>query len=89
MRNKLSGKTIAIPIQTNVQRWFTGKLEIRQAIKLPGNMEAGEYELLFDLPHEAASPKGRAEYSIRFANKDCWEEKTGYNTFGHFATTEQ
>jgi len=89
LRNKLSGKVIAIPLQTNVQRWFTGKVEIKQAIKLPGNIEVGEYELLLDLPDESASLKGRPEYSIRFANKDCWEEKTGYNKLNHVVVIER
>ncbi len=89
LRNKLSGNVIAIPLQTSVQRWFTGKVEIKQSIILPVGIEVGEYELLLNLPDEYASLKGRAEYSIRCANKDCWEEMTGYNKLNHVVTIKR
>ena len=42
-------------------------------------MAAGRYDLLLDLPDPYPSIAQRPEYSIRLANEDCWEEKTGYN----------
>lgn len=59
--------------------WFSGNHEITEKIKLPQKMETGEYEVLLFLPDPAQSLYEHPEYSIRMANKDTWEEKTGYN----------
>ena len=43
------------------------------------NMLKGKYDLLLFLPDKYASIASRPEYAIRIANKDMWENSTGYN----------
>ena len=59
--------------------WFSGSHEVKEKIKLPEKMKVGEYEVLLYLPDPAGSLYERPEYAIRLANKDIWEENTGYN----------
>ena len=40
---------------------------------------AGEYKVYLYLPDPKPSIAKDPRYAIRLANKDCWEEKTGYN----------
>lgn len=39
----------------------------------------GQYKLYLNLPDPYASLHSDPRYSIRLANLDCWDEKTGYN----------
>ena len=39
----------------------------------------GEYKLYMNLPDPYESLHNDPRYSIRLANKDCWDEATGYN----------
>jgi hypothetical protein len=59
--------------------WFSGDNEVKEKIVLPENMEAGEYEVILFLPDATESLSKRPEYAIRLANKEIWEESTGYN----------
>lgn len=40
---------------------------------------AGEYNVYLYLPDPKSSLAADPRYAIRLANKDCWDEKTGYN----------
>ena len=59
--------------------WFSGSHEIKEKINLPASIKSGEYEVVLFLPDPTESLRQRPEYAIRLANKDIWEEKTGYN----------
>lgn len=59
--------------------WFSGTHEIKEKIKLPQKIEAGQYEVLLYLPDPTQSLYERPEYAIRMANQDTWEQATGYN----------
>lgn len=59
--------------------WFSGIHEVKEIIKLPKQMNTGEYEVLFFLPDPTESLYDRPAYAIRFANQDIWEEETGYH----------
>ena len=59
--------------------WFSGVHDVKEEIKLPGNMAPGGYQVLLSLPDPATLLYNRPEYSIRLANKDIWEVSTGYN----------
>lgn len=41
--------------------------------------KAGEYKIYLNLPDPKPTLAGNPKFSIRLANKDCWDEKTGYN----------
>lgn len=59
--------------------WMAGeKRVVNLSCKLDAGMK-GEYKLYLNLPDPYASLHDDPRYSIRLANKDCWDEKTGYN----------
>ena len=51
-------------------------------VALPGNLPAGDYQLLLFLPDAEPSLAARADYAVRLANKNMWETTTGYNNLG-------
>lgn len=61
------GETKAVPVKATI----------------PRNLPGGKYELLLNLPDPYPSLAQRPEYSIRLANKNLWEEKTGFNKLNH------
>jgi hypothetical protein len=79
LRNHATGSELALPCPADPRKWFSGDFEWDGAVQLPAGMAAGQYDLLLDLPDSYPSIAHRPEYSIRLANEDCWEEKTGYN----------
>lgn len=83
LRNKVSGKVLALPFNTQIQKWFTGKILLTQSFHLPSTVSAGEYELLLNLPDGYKSLQTNPVYSIRLANEGLWEEVTGYNKLQH------
>jgi hypothetical protein len=86
LRNTANGNITRLKINTDVRRWFSGEISLKQTIQLPAAVKAGEYEILLALPDEAVLINARPEYSIRFANEDVWEETTGYNKLNHTIT---
>ena len=56
--------------------------EVVAAIGIPKDMPNGEYELYLNLPDPEETLYANPDYSIRLANKDVWEETTGYNKLG-------
>lgn len=72
-------QTFPISIDTDIRKWFTGKIKLDAVIKLPSNIPAGTYELLLYMPDKYNSISKRPEYAIRLANENVWEEATGYN----------
>ena len=83
LRNRSSKEIYGIPLKSNVQKWFSGKIVINENIALPKEITAGQYEILLHLPDEAPSLQNRPAYSIRFANEQVWEPETGYNNLNH------
>ncbi len=60
--------------------WFEKSVNtIDTTITLPAGLAAGEYKLYLNLPDGYASLAKDPKYSIRLANNDVWDEKTGYN----------
>lgn len=57
--------------------WFTDEMQTIEAAFRPE--KAGEYKLYLNLPDPKPNLRNNPRYSIRLANKDCWEEETGYN----------
>ena len=53
---------------------------------MPADIPSGTYELLLNLPDPYLSLHDRPEYSIRLANQNTWEEKTGFNSLLHQIT---
>ncbi|RYY34711.1 MAG: DUF4832 domain-containing protein, partial [Sphingobacteriaceae bacterium] len=83
LRNKSNGEVKSIDLATDVRKWYSGAVKVEEAVKIPSDFPAGEYELLLSLPDEYASIAARPEYSIRLANDGVWEAETGYNKLNH------
>jgi hypothetical protein len=64
--------------------WFSGgTYEIDFNINVPAEVPEGMYEILLALPDPMPRLKDNPEFSIRFGNKDVWEENTGFNKLNH------
>ena len=72
---------ISLPLTADPRRWRpNGRLGIiNEQIELPADLPEGKYHLYLYLPdrHEkiAADPR----YAVQIANKDMWDETTGFN----------
>ncbi len=88
LRDSTTGKSIAFEFNTRIQKWFTGSIVLSQHFEIPASFERGKYELLINLPDPYKNLQKNPAYSIRLANKDLWEEATGYNSLGHSIRVE-
>jgi hypothetical protein len=82
LRNKQTGKIVAVNFSTQIQKWFTGDVLLKQHFALPREVTPGTWELLLDLPDGYASLQTNPLYSIRLANENTWEPATGFNKLG-------
>ncbi len=72
-------------VADDVRRLLPPSAESRKtiaSIALPGTMAKGEYDVFLNLPDRAATLSSIPEFSIRLANKNMWQESTGYNQLG-------
>ncbi|MBC3541993.1 DUF4832 domain-containing protein [Rufibacter sediminis] len=83
LRNKKTGQLHALPLATEIRKWFPGQVTVSEELMLPANLPKGEYDLLLNLPDSYESLAKRPEYSIRLANNDVWEGSTGFNRLNH------
>ena len=79
LRNQQTGKEYFISCKTDILRWFSGKINWRETLRLPSDIIPGQYKLLLHFADASASVSKRPEYAIRLANRNVWEEKTGFN----------
>lgn len=78
-RNADNGTLYHQRIDTQIQRWQPGDIELKQLIMLPRSLKRGRYEILINMPDHYESIAGNPDYSIRLANEKTWEASTGYN----------
>lgn len=72
-------KKIHVYSQTeNPRFWLPGEHRFTLDGTLDG-VSAGEYKLYLNLPDPCVTLHNDPHYSIRLANKDMWDEETGYN----------
>lgn len=83
LRSTMNGDEYLISCKTDVRRWFTGAIDWNETVQLPPAVPPGTYKLLLQIPDPHPSISKRPEYAIRLANKDVWEEKTGYNSLNY------
>jgi hypothetical protein len=55
---------------------------------LPATIEPGEYQVFIHLPDPDIKISQDPRYAIRLANKDIWEDSTGYNNLMHTITVD-
>ncbi len=74
------------PLDKDPREWKGGKAYVfTDRIVLPSALQKGaEYNLYLNLPDESPNLYDNPEYSVRFANRHIWEEKTGYNLIASF-----
>lgn len=75
----------ATKLELDPRTWQTGESSFTASIRLPSDMDEGEYNLALWLPDEAESLQANPLYAIQFANENIWDESTGYNILGTIA----
>ena len=88
LRHQQTGKVYRLPIlkplsKTNDPRFWlpqVGEVAVEIRVKVPQAAPSGSYELLLNLPDPMPRLANRPEYSIRLANQQTWEAKTGFNS---------
>jgi len=83
LRNTKTNEVRSFDLVTDVRRWYSGDNKVTEAVKIPSDLPAGDYEMLLNLPDAYASISTKPEFSIRLANNDTWEAATGYNKLNH------
>ena len=72
-------KTISQLKRVDPRYWFAGEtITIDREIKIPEDA-AGDCAIYLNLPDPEFSLRNNPLFSIRLANDDVWDEKTGYN----------
>lgn len=76
-----SGKTVkSYPVDSDPRFWMPGTTTVvDQTIVLPSGL-SGDYTLSLNLPDPAVTLRDNPLFSIRLANKNVWDEKSGMNT---------
>jgi hypothetical protein len=88
LRHQQTGKiyrsSILKPLsKTNDPRFWlpqVGEVTVDVRGKIPKVAPLGSYEVLLNLPDPMPKLANRPEYSIRLANEQTWEAKTGFNS---------
>jgi hypothetical protein len=88
LRSTVSGFVRKFIFNTDIRRWYSGTKKLEETFTLPADMSPGDYEILLNMPDKYPSINTRSEFSIRLANKDVWEEATGYNNLGYTLTVK-
>ncbi|MES2645421.1 MAG: DUF4832 domain-containing protein [Bacteroidota bacterium] len=79
LRNTKTKKVYTLAFNTQIQKWFSGNISLKQNFTLPASITKGSYELLLNLPDDYKQLQGNALYNIQMANVNTWEPSTGYN----------
>lgn len=79
LRNQASGKVFVLTFSTDIRRWYTGSISLQQTFTMPSGITTGNYDLLLNMPDNAATLNTNPNFSIQLANNDTWESTTGYN----------
>jgi Domain of unknown function (DUF4832)/Domain of unknown function (DUF4874) len=88
LRHQQTGKVYRLPVlkplsKTNDPRFWlpqVGEVAVDVRGKIPKAAPLGGYDLLLNLPDPMPKLANRPEYSIRLANDQTWEAKTGFNS---------
>jgi Domain of unknown function (DUF4832)/Domain of unknown function (DUF4874) len=88
LRHRSTGQIYHLPILKSLSRthdprfWLpqVGEIAVDVRAKIPPAATIGTYDLLLNLPDPMPKLSNRPEYSIRLANEQIWEAKTGFNS---------
>ena len=78
---KNSSNTYSIKLQADPRRWLPNGYysNINEQITIPDNVKEGKYKMYLWMPDKYESIANDPRYAVRMANKDLWDENTGYN----------
>ena len=80
LQHKDSGENHVVVLNADPRRWTPGEeITLDVMFELPPDISEGGYDLYLNLPDPKPALNNRAEYSVRFANKDMWDAERGYN----------
>jgi len=79
LRNQTSGKVFVLPFTTDIRKWYTGTINLQQTLTMPAGITSGNYDVLLNMPDNAATLNTNPNFSIQLANNNTWESTTGYN----------
>jgi hypothetical protein len=88
LRNQQTGKVYRLSIvqlrhKTNDPRFWlpqAGEINVGFLGGIPASITPGTYQILVNLPDPTLSLRNNPLYSIRLANNNTWEAKTGFNS---------
>ena len=88
LRNTETKKELILKLANDPRHWCMTDSPVAVSVSavMPTSAPEGEYAVYLNLPDPAGSIRNRPEYSIRLANKDVWEDSTGYNSLLHKVT---
>lgn len=75
-------ETYVFPQSVDPRFWEPGENSTATLSCTLPTQASGTYTVYLNLPDHYASLHNNPLYSVRLANKDVWEEKTGYNKLG-------
>ena len=77
------GREVRLKLSQDARRWLPGApIELDLSVRLPKDMQGGDYRAYLALPDPEPRLRARAEYAIRLANLNSWNPKTGDNALG-------
>jgi hypothetical protein len=87
-RNTETKNEFIVKLTNDPRRWCMtdSSVAVEVSAPIPASAPEGRYAVYLNLPDPAGSIHNRPEYSIRLANKEVWENSTGYNSLLHQVT---
>lgn len=80
-----NNKYYTIDTEIDPRYWFSSEETTEEVVlKLPGNIEAGSWNIYIQLPDASASLRENEKYYIKFANDDVWNDNFYANKIGTF-----
>ncbi|TVQ14730.1 MAG: DUF4832 domain-containing protein [Balneolaceae bacterium] len=79
-----ASRMVKVNLPVDPRTWQGGdSIRLQYELGIPGNLPAGEYEVLLNLPDPTEALRHRPGFSVRVANDGTWEESTGFNRLEH------
>ena len=87
LRNKSNNEKYRLITSEDPRFWFSGdSVNIDITAGIPNDIPEGEYETFLFLADPEITLHDNPSYAIRLANKNTWEDSTGYNSLLHNIT---
>ena len=85
---KNSSNTYRLKLKADPRRWLPNGVvsAINEQVAIPTDLSEGTYHLYLYLPDAYSSIADDPRFAVRLANKNVWDENTGYNDLGATVT---